>query len=243
MTAVVALGRIGDIIQCLPCVLHIAEEEGQCAVVVTPEFAPVLEGCSYATPILFHGSIMDTEGAIAQVRKDFERVLVSRVCERAKHKCESFNEESWHQLGCLHLWNQLPLVFDKRSAQREQALIKQHISGRSFALYNMTGKSSPVPNGEQWIERNNGRIAPGLPWVNLGAIKAYRIYDLLGLMDWARILVTGDTSTLHLAAASRVPAVNLLQCKPSRWHGSKPRNNSVARWYYDQMPQLYPIPT
>lgn len=238
MTCVLSLGRNGDVINSLPCVHQIQKTEGSCAVMISAEFASVLDGCSYATPIIFDGHFMDTNGAIIQAQKQFERVLVGRVCERGENKCESFNEESFRQLGFLEQFRTLPLIFDQRDAAREDALLKQHTNGQPFALYNVSGKSSPVPNGEQWIQRNKDRIAPGVRWVNLGEIKAHRIYDLIGLMDKAVVLVTGDTSTAHLAAASKVPTINLIADKPTLWHGSKPRNNSLAAWRYSEMPQL-----
>ena len=242
MTCIISLARAGDIINSLACVQEIFKQQGSpVAVMVLPEFAPILEGVSYAYPVLFDGSLMDVCGAVEQARKQFDHVLVGRVCERGENKCESFNEESWRQLGFLERWYKLHLEFGRRNYDREHDLVLAHTQGRPFALYNVSGKSSPVPNGEQWIQRNKHRIAPGVQWINLGEIKAHRIYDLLGLMDKSEVLVTGDTSTLHLAAASKVPCVNLIACKPTLWHGSKPRNNSVACWRYNEMPMLVPI--
>jgi hypothetical protein len=241
-TAVCIGGRLGDIVSLLPCVRHIAlKEGGECAVIVSEEFASVLEGCSYCESVIVPWHFTDIIPAIKLARERYERVLCAKVNEKCvgiNSRCQSFNAEAWKNIGLLNEWFRLPLVFDQRSPEREAELLRKHTSGRPFALYNVTGKSSPVPNGESWIARNKERIAPGVDWIDLGKIRAHRIYDLLGLMDEAQVMVTGDTSTLHLAAGSQVPCINLIQCKPTRWHGSTPRNNSIAEWRYDELPEL-----
>lgn len=240
-TLIVQGGRAGDLIQILPCIRHISEQDGNpVMVVVTSEFAPILEGCSYVEPIIFEGSFTDTVGAIELGKKHCDRILIGRVTERGENQCESFCQDAWRQLGCLELWNDLPLVFDRRNRVREQMLLEQFTRGL-FSLYNVAGKSSPVPKGEAWIQRNKDRICPNVHWIDLSRILADRIYDLLGLMEHAEVLVTGDTATLHLAAASKVPCVNLIQHLPTRWHGSRPRNNSIAEWRYNEMPDLVPL--
>lgn len=229
--AVVCLpGRAGDLINSLPCVQQLAKEFGSCAVVVTPEFAPVLEGCSYATPILFDGSFTDTNGAIELANKHSDHVLVGRVSERSEHQCEHFNQESWKQLGFLDQWDSLPLVFDRRNRLREAELVDRYAGTRNMVLMNFTGKSNPFPHGDS-IK------ALFRDWnvVDLGAIKAHRIHDLLGLMDTAKLLITCDTATLHLSAASKVRTINLIADRPSLWHGSKPRNNNVLALIYGEV--------
>jgi hypothetical protein len=241
-TAICQLGRFGDIAHILPCIRHIAlQEGGKCAVIVSEEFASILEGCSYVESIIVPFHFTDLIPAIEFARARYERVLIGKISEKCvgvTAKCESFSQESWRQIGMLDEWSNLPLVFDLRSPEREAELLKRHTHGRPFALYNVGGKSSPVPDGESWIARNKDRIAPGVDWIDLGKIRAHRIYDLLGLMDKAQVMVTGDTSTLHLAAGSQVPCINLIQHAPTRWHGSLPRNNSIAAWRYDELPHL-----
>lgn len=266
-TLIISLGRYGDVISILPCAQHIAKQEGGiCYVMVCPEFADVLEGCSYVEPVIFPGAFTDLNGAMNQVRKlegryvvlrdaqgfqplEVDRVLVAKVADRAvgvTTQCESFNEEAWRQLGCLHLWNELPLEFDRRDRAREEALYQKTLLEFDvrgpYSLYNFSGKSSPLPEGEFWLERNAKLLAGHTlkygNWVNLAHVRAHRIYDLLMLMEEALVLVTSDTATLHLAAASKVPVVNLLQTKPTKWHGSRPRNNSVLEMRYSEIRDL-----
>jgi ADP-heptose:LPS heptosyltransferase len=70
---------------------------------------------------------------------------------------------------------------------------------------------------------------PEVEIVNLAAIKAERLYDLLGLYDHAVGLVTSDTATLHLAAASKVPYIALLN---NGGAGSIPKGNCILSIRY-----------
>ena len=63
-----------------------------------------------------------------------------------------------------------------------------------------------------------------------GAFRGERIYDLLGLFDKAACLVTADTATLHLAAASSVPVVAFRVGLP--WFASPRRANHILNRRY-----------
>lgn len=245
-TCIVMPGRFGDIINILPCARDIAlKEGGKCAMVVTGEFASVLEGCSYVEPIIIQTHFTDMRPAIQAAGVLFSRVLVGKVNEKSvgvNTQCQSFNEESWRQLGYLERWRDLPLVFDQRSPAREKELVRRVCEAtgaeadgarrvKPMVLANFTGKSAAFPHGKEIAAALHGHCQ----MIDLGNVVAERLYDLLGLMDTADLLITGDTSTLHLAAASRVPVVNLIGDKPTLWHGSKPRNNSVRCVRYTEM--------
>lgn len=226
-TAVVIPGRLGDICHVLPCVRDIAlKEGGKCAVVVSDEFESILDGCSYVEKVVISSHFTDIQPAIEQARAMFPRVLIGKINEKSvgvTTQCHSFSLESWRQLGYLEQYRRLPLVFDRRDRKREEKLIKEWGKPERMVLVNFSGKSAPFDSGDD-IKR---LFAREFNVVDLSNIRAYRIYDLIGLMDVADLLVTGDTSTLHLAAASGVPVINLIGTKPTTWHGSDPRNNSV----------------
>lgn len=231
-TAIVQTGRTGDLIHVLPCARDIALKEGKCAVVVSAEFASVLEGCSYVDPVIVSTGFTDTQPAIEQARQMFQCVLIGKVNERNEttNQCESFTEESYRQLGYLDQYNTLLLVFDLRDRERERKLLEMVSDGRPMILVNTSGKSSPYPYRKELM-----KLFPRTHnVVELDKIKAERIYDLLGLMDAAELLTTSDTATLHLAAASGVPVFNLIADKPTLWHGSKPRNNGILNLRYGE---------
>lgn len=245
-TAVVAMGRYGDIINVLPCVRDIAMKEGgKCAVLVSAEFASVLDGCSYAEVVVVSDHFTDYIPAVEQAKRMFERVLVSKVNEKSvgvTTQCEAFNQEAWRQIGYLNEWFRLPLVFDRRDREREEKLTAETHGRREgrVVLVNCSGKSAPYPQPECLFNApiligENHRV------IDLARIKAHRIYDLIGLFDDADLLITSDTSTLHLAAASGIPVVNLIGDQPTRWHGSRPRNNSVLEIRYSERKRLSEI--
>ena len=78
------------------------------------------------------------------------------------------------------------------------------------------------------MNRLHGRVK----FVDLDNVKAERIYDLVGLMDAAVGMVTVDTSTLHLAAASCRPYVALTV---GGWNTSVPKGNCALRMDYGEV--------
>ncbi|OLE10683.1 MAG: hypothetical protein AUG89_11510 [Acidobacteria bacterium 13_1_20CM_4_56_7] len=97
-------------------------------------------------------------------------------------------------------------------------------------LVNFRGKSSPFGFDAEVLEqipKDQFHI------VDLSNVKASRIYDLLGLYDVAAGVITCDTATLHLAAASRTPYVAFTH---DEWRRSVPRGNCQLQMPYSQVP-------
>jgi len=128
----------------------------------------------------------------------------------------------------------LPLVFDKRDAHREALLVKQHTHPnpamrRPMLLVNFTGHSSPfapMPEVMRVVDEFKGRFNV----VDLGRIRAQRIYDLLGLYDAAVGMITTDTATLHLAAAGNIPYIAYTV---DGWTSSVPKGKCVVEIKYN----------
>jgi hypothetical protein len=126
---------------------------------------------------------------------------------------------------------ELPLVFDRRSPHREAELLRK-VRGdvkKPLLLYNFTGVSSPFPATPEVINPILHRLAGRFHFVNLGLVRAHRIFDLLGIYDVAAGLLTSDTSTLHLAHASPLPYVAFTQ---NGWTGAIPRGNCALEIKY-----------
>jgi len=129
----------------------------------------------------------------------------------------------------------LPLVFDQRSPVREKELRNKVIglyTSKPVLLYNFSGVSSPfgfVPEVLNPILKLHRHFQ----LVDLGKIQAHRIYDLLGLYDVATGLLTCDTSTLHLAPASKVPYIAFTV---DGWTSSVPKGNCVLEVKYNSTP-------
>ena len=227
-TVLVHLARYGDLINILPIARYLKQTEGRRpGIICQKQFSELLDGVSYAT---YEPLPKDMEDFMAIGRaatfatNNYDRAIICQVYEGMR-KCDAFNVESWLRAGFLPLWNRLPLVFDRRSAKRERELCAKYIDDyRPNVLVNTSGTSSPYQHGaELWTALR--RKLPGHNLIDLAPIRAERIYDLLGLFDKAVSLVSTDTSTLHLAHASKVPVVGLISDFPDLWHGTRPRGN------------------
>ncbi len=263
----VQLGRTGDLILLLPAFLEIFKRTGlKPTVIVSEEYADVLDGVSYVTPypVPLHwwdgiqkakriAKLMASDYALPHWWNDAECPIPPEY--RGEHTLQCHGRE--HGVN-LALWPnfmasmysragftmdemmRLPLVFDRRDAGREKALLDRvwppKLRGKLLLLYNFTGISSPfgyVPELYPHLNAMRERFTV----VDLGPIRATRIYDLLGLYDVAVGLITCDTATAHLAHASKVPTVWFTA---SGWTGSTPRGNVALHVSYNDTVKRIP---
>lgn len=227
-------------------------------VIVSNDYWNVFEGVSYAEPVMirahWYGGMpvaraMAEElggGIVPQFWHDhapLEPELSGAFVLQSHGKDWGVNLEAAPDYG-TSMWRRagfsreemmnLPLVFDRRNPQREQQLVAQ-IQGmnklrKPLLLYNFTGISSPfgyTPEVMNVLRPLNQRYY----LVDLGRLKAHRIYDLLGLLDAAELLVTTDTATLHLAPASKTRYVAYTV---DGWSQSVPKGNCVWQCKYSQ---------
>lgn len=236
--ALLQLGRFGDIINVLPVVHESARamaHEGRKPVVcASEEFADVLEGVSYCD-ILRHpaGPIQYLEPAKHWLSARGYQPVVSQIYSDppAPRRTESYMRDSWEVLGRGHLWEQLGVVFDRRDAAREEELCRKFSWDKPVVFFCFAGKSSPFYDPELLSVLR--RRFPEVSFEDIGAVRAHRIYDLLGLLDRAAALITIDTAILHLARASTVPTIAFVNPQP--WLGSLPSANHVLYRKYTQV--------
>lgn len=233
------LGRTGDLILLLPCWLRIYQESGaRPVVIVAREFAGLFRGVSYVEPDVINGhwyGHMPQAIQMAALKYGAGNFTVTQ-CGGVGHDTDqslypSFGEAMWSKAGFGGVaYGSLPMVFDRRNPEREGRLMAQHVrGGKPMVLYNFTGLSSPLPAGQE-IRHRLRRYEREFELVSLGAIKASCIYDLLGLYDRAAGLITIDTATLHLAAASKVPL--LAYCRGG-WSSAIPKPGAMRVEYKD----------
>jgi hypothetical protein len=232
-TCFVELGRFGDIINLLPVCRDIARKTGRpVAVTVAEPFAAVLHGVSYVRPFSLPISHLEVLPALKEARARFSNAIVTQVYANGwdpGKQCQSYNMESWRLAGYLDRWADpdIRLEFDRRDYRREREVIQKvwPTDGKPVVLFNVeAGHSSPF---QEWREFQNAMIRrwqDQISFVEIGALRCERIYDMVGLMELADGLVTIDTSTLHLAAATSVPTVALLSAI-GPWNQTTPRCN------------------
>lgn len=233
-------------------------------VIVSKDYAATLEGVSYVTPdVVKEGWWAGIPKARAYAARKYGSVIVPQwwndaatagdltvdlqregvrvlQCHGDKWGVDmdanpDFGSSMWHRAGFTRKeMLTLPLVFDRRDKAREEALVRQHVHGdRPLLLYNFTGVSSPfgyVPEMSQMLANWRTRFQ----MVDLGEVRAARIYDMLGLYDRAAGLITIDTATGHLAPASRVPTLWFTR---SDWSRSVPRGNVALHIAYNEFPK------
>ena len=254
----VALGRYGDIIQLMPAFREIYQRTDlKPVVIVSSRYANVLEGVSYVrihpincdwwrgiplayriaqevygggvVPQWWHlpkneaGVVDNPGGIILQSHGEKWGVDIS--------KWPNYGTSMWDRAGfTVEEMMTLPLIFDRRDWVREKELVAKHRrTKKPMFLVNYTGQSSPfAPMPE--IHRVVMEFSDYFEIVDLGIVQGVRIYDLLGFMDRAAGMLTIDTSTLHLAPASKVPYIAYTV---NGWCSSVPKGNCITEIKYN----------
>lgn len=229
---VVSLRRNGDIISLLPLLKRMsAKMQRPVRLAVMREYADLLDGVSYVEAVPCDGDQESPLPVAERMNAVNAQVFGSGLFPDVQSS--NFVKLAWSMVG--YRWDRhAPLVFDKRDYMREEQL-----SSRTFKtdkpkiLVKLHGHSSPFPDGEYvW---NELRQIKDVELVNLDEVKAERLYDLLGLMDRAECMITVDTSTTHLAQASRCPTIQLTN--NLTFGASPPRGNCILRFPYKNVRQ------
>lgn len=241
------MGRFGDIILLLPAFHEWSKRTGfNTQVITSEEHASVFEGVSYvdAIPLNFHW-FHELNKARRWAEIEFPGCITTQL--HGANWCATPDDEPsyswtmWKRTGLLPEYHKLPLIFDKRDPAREKALLDRVNRARKpMLLVNWSGHTSPfacVPEVMEALNVFRGHFIT----VNLGELRAHRIYDLLGLIDNAIGLITIDTSTLHLAAASPKPYIAFV--RDDNQSGSIPKGNCSLKIGYSKSLDFLPAIT
>lgn len=258
----VHLGKFGDIMIMLPAFKRVAEELGNPVVcVVAEEFASIFEGVSYVKSIplkvgwwsgiakakeiarkMGYEPIVikwwDEPNAQPPMPLEPGKTITLKIHGKLRtvnaRDWDSFQASQWRYAGfTMDQMMKWPMVFDRRNTFREQDLRHRYFkTDRPKLLVNLS-KSGTSPFRESLQAQSLLHISH-MEIVRLDAIKAHRIFDLLGLYDHAQGLVTSDTATLHLAAASKIPYIAFINNGGS---GSIPKGNCILSIRYGQVQQ------
>lgn len=243
-TTYVHLGRFGDIINTLPLLQLEAKRTGKpVPLVVAHHYASVLDGVSYVEPVVWYGHFEALPEAIAWAKATRGgRVVNLQVYGHGytqPKRTGSFLLEQWANANLLERWGS-PLEFDRRDLEEEAKLLATVDHGRPLVLVAAHGFSSPFTQGPALMEALRARLGSKASVVDLSAVKARRVYDLLGLMDAAACLIAIDTMHLHLAHGSPVPVIALATDGPTEWHASARRAGHVMYLRYREFAAKLP---
>lgn len=252
----VILGKCGDVLSVLPIAWDYAQKGERIALMVSRQFSDILDGVSYVDKIVFDGDSWQIDKAVAQARQLSGNVTCLQVAGppelvkeysfvpsgQEKATTDSYQKESWRLAGKLGLWrHQPPLIFDQRNPEREKKLMPVGWFNRGkkkqVMLVSTGGETSPFPFKDLLMELLSLRF-PKFNLIDLSAIRAERIYDLLGLYEIAQCLIATDSAPLHLAhACPKLPVLALVNDKPSMWHGSLWRPQHIFYCRYSDWPK------
>ncbi len=238
-TAIITLGRFGDVINALPIAAHVASECGSPVdFIVYHEFHGFLECASYVRPIVAPVDRVDEcEPARLWASLRWDRVLVAQTHGNADQRrlAHNFAAEAYRLAGLPDLYDGGTVRIDRRHRKREERLWCQSAASldltRPLIAFNLGGLSSPFAAAGEFESRLRAAARDnGWELLDLSRIHALRLYDLLGILDRVDALITTDTSTLHLARASRVPTIELVNDTP--WLASDAGPHSLLRRRY-----------
>lgn len=231
--AFLLLGRCGDLINSLPILKHEADILGHPVnLVVSDKFTRVLQGVSYVTP---HPLAVDAwhgmPEALTWAKERFTHVInLQPACHEwtVPKRTPHFDLEPYAITGLLKDEPFLPLIFDKRNANREKQLVEKAKTGSQKPLFlvSMSGISNAFTN-QAYVWRELNKWKPKLNFVDVDQFSDAPIFDLLGLMDAAIGMLTIDTATLHLAKASTIPFILLYHDGIPSWSSSSPKPRCV----------------
>lgn len=240
------MGRYGDLILLLPAFQEWYRRTGfPTAVVTSQEFGSVFDGVSYVKAIkLPHNWHLEAGLALQYGQKLFpniQRIQLHGVGlpPATPDSLASYSLSMWERAGLLDQYHWLPLVFDRRSPEREAALVKKwRKTDKPLLLVNFDGATSPYRDHLKFVAELCQRFADRFEFLNTNEARGYRIYDLLGLMDVAAGLITIDTATLHLAAAAKCPYIALV--RDDGQAGSIPKGNVALKVGYSEAMRRFP---
>lgn len=261
----VHLGKYGDLMIMFPAFKAIADATDTPPIcLVSNTYASIFNGISYAQPwpVNLHWwkgvaearrmaeakgykpivvKWWDEPNAEPPMNLDNGKTIKLTIHGQAKlvpaSEWDSYQASQWRYAGfTMQQMMDWPLVFDRRNPIREQELCLRYFrTTRPKILYNFneTG-TSPFHAANQIIPLMS---YTGCELIDLSRIRAIRIYDLLGLYDKAALLITSDTATLHLAAASKIPYIAFLN---NGGAGSIPKGNCLTSVRYADLPRRIP---
>lgn len=218
--AIVQICYVGDLVNILPLCRHLAESGNEVDVYCSAEYSPVLQGVSYINVKEMTIGFLDVGGALERINKTkYDRILVTQTqgyskCRRTQ---SNFALESWAQAGLeyLSLYQELPLVFDRRDALAEKKLIDAAMpdngDDRPIIAYALSGQSSKYPDEGSFQRWMQTEFSEDFRLVNIGmgAIACRNPHHLLGLIEKAAVFIAIDSAPLHLSYAVKTPTIAL----------------------------------
>lgn len=252
---IIQLGSAGDIFNVLPVAKRIHDLWDKPLFFVSRVYAPLLDGVSYVEPHVIDLPPHCIKEAVREATAKCEYVIKTQQFGEGFNPpryMRAYDLDEWQMAGMVHLFQDkenMPLVIDRRDGGRERLLINSVKNDKPLVLVHVTGGyTAPWKDGNKLMARMKEDWSEKVNLVDIAPMCADRIYDMLGLFDEAKCLISSDTYPIHLAAASKVPVIAIVndgQFYGFQWLKSSLRCNVAARFHYStgfsQWPQIYKV--
>ncbi len=220
MSRTLMLGKSGDVISILPCLQAEFKETGiKPSLIVAKEYSALPKALPWLHVEEFQGSFEDINGAIKwakQTGKIDYTPQMSGLNHKPERKHPSFQFDQWSRMGRLHQWRELTLELPRQFLS--DAMLSRCVIG-PFILLADHSQSSPFFPIEDLFSALEKEF-PDYSIARCSNLRLPSLLDFLTLMDNADLIVTIDTSFLHLSRAVKTPVIALVTDQPSTWHGS-----------------------
>lgn len=227
----ISLGLNGDLMNTMCLARHLAKTS-PVRILTCKEHAPLLEGTSYAVPMIWPWGYSKLMDSVSWLRRHGVQkpVICQSYCHPDRSTDISYQEDAYRLAGFQNLFGTLPLVFDRRNKDREWKLMENIPVGKKWIAVSTQGISSPCPSLKDLIPTLVQQY-PEYEIVDLSTLKAHRLFDMIGVLDGCSLLISIDTVWLHLARSSSCPVIAVLNDLES-WRSSVPPPATVVKFGY-----------
>ena len=187
---IIQLGRYGDIVNILPIALHVHNQFAKPHLMVSREFASLLDGVSYVTPYVVDLNYAQLDQAIELANKEFKHVIICQIYGnniQQERQTPAYNVESWLKAGFAHKFgdHSWKPLFDRRDRERERLLINKAKGPQDGPVLILAAQSvsSPFPHVEALNKLISDKYGEDFTVVDLTPLRSERIYDILGLIE------------------------------------------------------------
>ncbi|MGA3065645.1 MAG: hypothetical protein ABSF29_02235 [Tepidisphaeraceae bacterium] len=197
--AIVLPGGLGQIVNVLPIAMDLHRKGHEIFWYVSLEFAPLLEGASYVTPVILDGAINAPEAAVDAARAGgFDQVL-------------DFHTDAWQRGGYAEKFHILPCVLDRPQPPPPQW---KPAGNKPILAYSLGALGLPLTH---WIKVE---FAADFSLLDLAEWK-WRPDSLAVVLSETAVCVGSDRFALEMAYAAGTPAVAITP------FGTEPRRNWI----------------
>jgi hypothetical protein len=216
MSRSLLLGKNGDLLSVLPCLQAEYNETGKRpTLIVSKDYSALPKVLPWLNVEEFDGSFEFIGNALRWAKKfgkvDFIPQMSGVGYPQPARRHPSFQYSQWDRMGRLHQWNELTLELPR--------IASTPIPKQPFILLADHSQSSPFSAIED-LHSALFKEFPSHSIVRCSSIRLPLLLGFLSLMDAAELIVSIDTSFLHLSRATKTPVIALATDVPGGWWGS-----------------------